>query len=73
MQELNLFLAVFFGMSVFGFTTAEDENRLAGQVGAGLEVRFTRQIGWMGDFSWNFLEGPHNNFGMARSGLVFSF
>jgi len=59
--------------SVFGFTTAEDESRLAGQVGAGLEIRFTRHMGWMGDFSWNFLDGPHNNFGMARTGLVFSF
>lgn len=57
----------------FGFTTAEDESRVVGQVGGGLEVRFTRHMGWMGDFSWNFLDGPHNNFGMARSGLVFSF
>jgi opacity protein-like surface antigen len=59
--------------SVFGFTTSDDESRFAGQVGAGLEVRFTRHIGWIGDFSWNFIEGPHNNFGMSRTGLTFSF
>lgn len=56
-----------------GAATTEDESRFLGQVGGGLEVRFTRHMGWMGDFSWNFLEGPHNNFGMARTGLVFSF
>ena len=58
---------------VGGAATTEDESRFAGQIGGGLEVRFTRHIGWMGDFSWNFVEGPHNNFGMARTGLVFSF
>src|ERR1700704_642265 len=25
-----------------------------GQVGGGFEVRFTRHIGWLNDFSWNF-------------------
>ena len=65
--------AIFDGEFAGGFTTAEDESRFAGQVGGGLEIRFTRHIGWMGDFSWNFLEGPHNNFGMTRTGLVFSF
>ena len=59
--------------SVFGFTTEENESRFAGQIGGGLEIRFTRHVGWMGDFSWNFLEGPHNNFGMTRTGLTFSF
>jgi hypothetical protein len=43
------------------------------QFGAGLEVRFTRHIGWMGDFSWNVVDGPNNNFGMARTGLNFAF
>jgi opacity protein-like surface antigen len=57
----------------FGFTTAEDESRFAGQFGGGLEVRITPHIGIMGDFSWNVVEGPHNDFGMARTGLTFAF
>ena len=51
----------------------EDENKFMGQVGGGLEIRITPHWGITGDFSWNFLEGPHNNFGMARSGINFSF
>lgn len=44
-----------------------------GQIGAGLEVRFTRHIGWTNDFSWNFLTREHSNFGMARTGINFAF
>lgn len=44
-----------------------------GQFGAGLEIRITRHIGWMNDFSWNVVKGPNNNFGMVRSGLSFAF
>ena len=63
----------FDGEGRFGFTTAEDENRVVGQFGGGLEVRVTPHIGVIGDFSWNVLDGPHNNFGMARTGLTFAF
>src|SRR5438552_7591938 len=44
-----------------------------GQVGGGIEVRFTPHIGWVSDFSWNFVNGPQNNFGMARTGVNFAF
>jgi hypothetical protein len=44
-----------------------------GQVGGGLEIRFTPHIGWIGDFSWNFINGPQNNFGMVRTGVNFAF
>ena len=43
------------------------------QFGGGLEYRITRHIGITGDFSWNVVDGPHNNFGMVRSGLNFAF
>jgi hypothetical protein len=59
-----------------GTITTSTSNRQTegiGQFGGGLEVRFTRHIGWLNDFSWNVVNGPHNNFGMARSGLNFSF
>ncbi len=49
------------------------ESRAIGQVGAGLEFRFTPHIGWINDFSWNFVNGPDNNFGMVRSGVNFAF
>lgn len=50
-----------------------DDSVLAGEVGGGLEYRVTRHIGIMADFSWHFLDGPDNNFGMVRSGLNFAF
>jgi len=49
------------------------ETKAMGQVGGGLEIRFTPHIGWINDFSWNFVDGPENNFGMVRSGLNFAF
>ncbi len=44
-----------------------------GQVGGGMEVRMTPHIGWVSDFSWNFVDGSHNNFGMVRTGVNFAF
>jgi hypothetical protein len=44
-----------------------------GQIGAGLEVRFTRHIGWINDFSWNFVGNDRSDFGMVRSGINFAF
>jgi hypothetical protein len=49
------------------------ETEAIGQVGGGIEVRFTPHIGWISDFSWNFVDGPNNNFGMARTGVNFAF
>jgi hypothetical protein len=50
-----------------------DDGRAMGQVGGGFEIRFTPHFGWQNDFSWNVVDGPHNNFGMARTGLNFAF
>jgi len=44
-----------------------------GQLGAGLEIRFTPHIGWINDFSWNVVNGRDNNFGMVRTGINFAF
>jgi len=49
------------------------ESKLLGQFGGGFEVRLTPTIGWMSDFSWNVVDGPSNNFGMARTGITFAF
>lgn len=50
-----------------------DDGRAVGQAGAGFEIRFTPHFGWQNDISWNVVDGPHNNFGMARTGLNFAF
>jgi Outer membrane protein beta-barrel domain len=54
-----------------GHTSSESKG--IGQVGGGMEVRFTPHIGWISDFSWNFVDGPNNNFGMVRTGVNFAF
>jgi hypothetical protein len=57
------------------FTTdhTEGDVKAVGQFGGGVEVRITRHIGWINDFSWNVVGGSHNNFGMARSGINLAF
>ena len=50
-----------------------DDALLEGEVGGGLEFRFTRHVGIMADFSWHFLDKADNNFGMVRSGVTFAF
>jgi hypothetical protein len=57
------------------FVTAHEGNeaKVLGQFGGGLEVRITRHIGVISDFSWNVVDGPKNNFGMVRSGINFAF
>jgi hypothetical protein len=54
-------------------TIHDSETRAIGQFGGGIEFRFTPHIGWIADFSWNVVDGPHNNFGMARTGVNFAF
>jgi len=54
-------------------THTDGSTKAVGQFGGGLEVRFTPHIGWMGDFSWNVVDGGSNNFGTVRSGINFAF
>ena len=58
-------------LATTGHTDAE--ARAIGQVGGGMEIRITPHIGWVSDFSWNFVDGPNNNFGMVRTGVNFAF
>ena len=58
-------------LKTVGHTDSSSEG--IGQVGGGMEVRFTPHIGWVSDFSWNFINGPTNNFGMVRTGINFAF
>ncbi len=55
------------------FPNDSSRSRAIGQFGGGIEVRFTPHIGWISDFSWNVVDGPNNNFGMARTGINFAF
>jgi hypothetical protein len=59
-----------------GFLRREfDESRTksVGQVGGGLEIRFTPHCGLLTDFSWNIVSGSKNNFGLARTGINIAF
>ncbi|MEY2486633.1 MAG: hypothetical protein QOH39_2281 [Verrucomicrobiota bacterium] len=49
------------------------ESRPVGQFGGGFEVRVTPHIGLLSDFSWNVVDGTHNNFGLVRTGINFAF
>ena len=51
----------------------DSRTEIMGQFGGGLEIRFTRHIGWTNDFSWNVVNGAQNNFGMVRTGINFAF
>src|SRR5438067_8311623 len=42
--------------------TDNNDGRAMGQFGGGFEIRFTPNIGLINDFSWNVVEGTHNNF-----------
>ena len=61
------------GGGVFVTDHEDTEAKIMGQFGGGVEVRFTRHIGWINDFSWNVVDGSQNNFGMVRSGINFAF
>jgi hypothetical protein len=61
------------GTSPFRPYTIDGETTAIGQFGGGLEIRLTRHVGLINDFTWNVVDGRNNNFGMARSGLNFAF
>lgn len=52
---------------------SDSETKAVGVFGAGLEIRLSRHLGILNDFSWNIIDGRDNDFGMARSGLNFAF
>jgi hypothetical protein len=49
------------------------DTKSMAQVGGGFEVRMSPHCGIITDFSWNIVSGARNNFGMARTGVNFSF
>ncbi|HSH37442.1 MAG TPA: outer membrane beta-barrel protein [Chthoniobacterales bacterium] len=56
------------------FITGDDnDGRLMGQYGLGIEVRLTQRIGLTNDLSFNHLEGGRNDFFQVRTGLNFAF
>jgi hypothetical protein len=61
------------GSDILQTSRTGTESKGLVQFGGGLEVRFTPHIGWVNDFSWNVVDGTHNNFGMVRSGINFAF
>jgi len=50
-----------------------EDDEVLGDVGVGLEYRFTPHIGLFSDARYNFVNGPKNNFLGTRVGLRFAF
>lgn len=61
------------GTGTFVTEHGDGQAKIMGQFGGGMEVRITRHLGWINDFSWNVVDGSKNNFGMVRSGINFAF
>jgi hypothetical protein len=59
--------------NMFRAIVDNSETEAVGQFGGGLEIRLTRHVGLINDFSWNVVNGRDNNFGMARSGINLAF
>ncbi|MEY2526787.1 MAG: outer membrane protein beta-barrel domain [Verrucomicrobiota bacterium] len=51
----------------------DGDPEFVGQVGGGFEFRFTRHVGLINDFSYNFVGKENSDFGMIRMGLNFAF
>ena len=68
-------LAPFVFAGAGGTNTNRDRSdfRFAGQVGAGVELRVTPNVGIIADYNYNFVDGKDNNFGMVRTGMNLSF
>jgi hypothetical protein len=61
------------GAPIATTTHSDSDTKAIGQFGGGIEVRITPHVGWTNDFSWNVVDGTHNNFGMVRSGINIAF
>jgi opacity protein-like surface antigen len=59
-----------FGASVHH---SNDKDEVLGDVGGGLEYRFTPHIGLFSDARYNFVNGPRNDFMLTRFGVRFAF
>jgi hypothetical protein len=65
----------FFIPNDYIFSTKHTNGKMEGlgQFGGGIEVRLTPHVGIINDFTWNVVNGPRNNFGMARTGVNIAF
>ncbi|HZC34761.1 MAG TPA: hypothetical protein VE242_04065 [Chthoniobacterales bacterium] len=48
-------------------------DRVLGNIGGGLEYRFTPHVGAFGEAGYNFVDGPHNNAVQVNWGVRFGF
>lgn len=59
--------------TVYNLRGNNDRIKALGQFGGGIEVRLTPHIGLTNDVSWSIVDGPNNNFAVARTGIHFAF
>ena len=64
--------AVAGGGAIFNGVHSHDAKAFA-KGGLGLEYRFSPHVGIMTDYTYNMVEGSHNNFGVLKTGLKFVF
>lgn len=55
--------------SMFG----RHDTKAVGKAGLGIEYRVNPSFGIKTDYSYNMVDGSHNNFGMARTGISLNF
>ncbi|MBV9672618.1 MAG: hypothetical protein JO076_07305 [Verrucomicrobia bacterium] len=69
-SEDNFFSDRFFRYNRFH---NNDDQRVLGDFGGGLEYRFTRLIGIFAECGYNVVDGPKNNYLQTNFGLKFAF
>ncbi len=57
----------------FEFSRGDNDAHIGTHVGGGVEWRFTPSFSAISDFTWHWVEGHDNNFGMFKAGLNFAF
>jgi hypothetical protein len=72
-NQNNTFTRIATAGSQNRFNRSGADDEVLGDVGVGLEYRFTPHIGLFSDARYNFVNGPKNNFLGTRVGLRFAF
>jgi hypothetical protein len=69
-NQSSTFTRVTFGNNLH---RSGSKDEVLGDVGVGLEYRFTPHIGLFGDTRYDFVDGPKNNFLLTRFGIRYAF
>jgi hypothetical protein len=65
--------SAFTHVTPFGHTVHHHHDDVLGDVGGGLEYRFTPHIGLFTDVRYDFVNGPRNDYMLTRLGIRYAF